>query len=358
MRSTNETAQKQSRPNLWAWFRAVFIGNRHNGSTDKLRRIIRTALQRRMNRVEYVDQACKGQTRLREDVTELLRRIDQIVEEALRLSSEEYVGFIDVKCRDQPLVREGVLILLDLLEKKVHQASVSSQTSRYVLGEVLGHGGMGTVYRAEQLEPLQRQVALKLIDPQIIDEERFNTEVMALSRLGAHPHPNIVTFFEAGRREGTPFIAMELLPKDSSLHHRLTKEGPLAPEQAIRMMLALASAIQWAHQLGIFHRDLKPHNILLQNDGRAKLTDFGLARCIDESIRPTLSGQGLGGTPGFMAPEQMFGQLDDSKAYAVDVYGLGAVLYACLTAGPPIQRAVRTSLANWSFRRILGRLPS
>ena len=201
-----------------------------------------------------------------------------------------------------------------------------------VLGE-LGRGGMGVVYKARQIG-LNRLVALKMIlaggFAGAADLERFRTEAEAIARLR---HPNIVQVHEIGEHQGRPFFTLELCA--GSLERRL-KAAPLAPAEAAELVETLARAMEASHRRHVIHRDLKPANVLLTEDGSPKITDFGLAKKLDEVGR-TQSGAVLG-TPSYMAPEQA---KSDAKQIgpATDVYALGAILYECLTGQPPFRAA-------------------
>ncbi len=165
---------------------------------------------------------------------------------------------------------------------------------------------------------------------------RFRVEAEAVARLH---HPNIVQIYEVGEADGRPFFSMEYVG-GGSLATRL-KAGPLPARDAADLVETLARAVQHAHQRGVIHRDLKPVNILLTDDGVPRITDFGLAKqCAEaggEEAGPTRSGEVMG-TPSYMAPEQAQGQTD-RLGPAVDVYALGAVLYQCLTGVPPFRGA-------------------
>jgi serine/threonine protein kinase len=203
----------------------------------------------------------------------------------------------------------------------------------YRILEIIGRGGMGAVYKAQQID-LHRLVALKVIaaaGPKDDFQERFRAEAQAVARL---QHPNIVQIFGVGEWEGQRYIAFEYLEGGSlaNLLHRL--EGPLAPRDAAALVEHLAQAVQHAHERHIIHRDLKPSNVLLDGVGRPKITDFGLAKRLEDAGR-TGVGQILG-TPSYMAPEQAQGKTREIGP-AADVYGLGAVLYDCLTGRPPFR---------------------
>jgi WD40 repeat protein/tRNA A-37 threonylcarbamoyl transferase component Bud32 len=203
-----------------------------------------------------------------------------------------------------------------------------------VLGE-LGRGGMGVVYKARQLK-LRRLVALKMILSGVhaggAERQRFLAEAEAVARL---QHPNIVQIHEIGEADGHPFFSLEFCP-GGSLAGKLNGT-PLPPGQAAALVETLARAVQAAHEAGVVHRDLKPANVLLLADGTPKITDFGLAKKLDDAAAQTASGA-IMGTPSYMAPEQAEGK---SKGIgpAADVYALGAVLYEVLTGRPPFRAA-------------------
>ena len=201
-----------------------------------------------------------------------------------------------------------------------------------------GRGGMGVVYQALQ-SGLNRLVALKMIrDDALIDPEfrqRFQTEAQAVARL---QHPNIVQIFEIGMLPGNryPYFSLEFVD-GGDLGEQL-KVKPLEPPQAAELVRTLAGAMQ-AHEHGIVHRDLKPANILLTRDGQPKITDFGLAKQLGrtppgEFRQSTVAGMVLG-TPEYMAPEQARG--DRNLGPAIDIYGLGVILYEMLTGRCPFE---------------------
>ena len=203
----------------------------------------------------------------------------------------------------------------------------------YELLDEIARGGMGVVFRARQTR-LNRIVALKMILSGHLateaDVRRFQTEAEAAAQLD---HPGIVPVFEVGQHDGHHFYSMALV-EGESLSHRIA-EGPLAPTGAAELVKSVALAVHHAHKKGVIHRDLKPANILIDRDGQARVTDFGLARQKATESSLTADGQVLG-TPGYLSPEQATGssaQVDE----AADVYSLGAVLYAALTGRPPFQ---------------------
>jgi hypothetical protein len=204
----------------------------------------------------------------------------------------------------------------------------------YDVLDLLGRGAMGVVYTARQRQ-LQRLVALKMIrgGASAGPEElaRFRTEAEAIARL---QHPQIVQIFEVGEYDRLPFLALEYCP-GGSLEKKLAGT-PLPPREAAALVEKLAWGMQAAHAKGVVHRDLKPANVLLAEDGTPKVTDFGLAKKLDEAGQ-TQSGA-IMGTPSYMAPEQARGQ-GSGVGPAADTYALGAILYECLTGRPPFKAA-------------------
>jgi serine/threonine protein kinase/Flp pilus assembly protein TadD len=201
---------------------------------------------------------------------------------------------------------------------------------RYEIQEEIARGGMGVVYRARDVEQNQ-DVALKvLLDRDPEELARFQREAEATRRLR---HPNVVSVHGLGLHEGRPYLVMELI-EGESLQQRIQRQGSLRTEEAVRVLEGVARAVAAAHAQGILHRDLKPHNVLLEGE-RVLLADFGVARTRASTL--TQTGEVLG-TPGYMAPEQAVGERKDWGPL-LDVYGLGATLYAALCGRPPFQGA-------------------
>ncbi len=200
---------------------------------------------------------------------------------------------------------------------------------RYALGELLGAGGAARVYASTDARG--REVAVKILERPAAEDPvaaaRLTREAAVLSSLD---HPGLVRVIEIGRDErDRPFLVMERVHGET-LRERLAREGPLAPNEAWRVVREVALALRTAHAAGVLHRDLTPSNVLLDRRGRAKLGDFGLARRAED---PRLSREGAStGTPAYMAPEQWWGAELDERT---DVYGLGAILYECLAGQPP-----------------------
>jgi serine/threonine-protein kinase len=227
-------------------------------------------------------------------------------------------------------------------------AAAQWQIGPYRVLEEIGRGGMGIVYKARH-EGLGRVVALKTVLAGRFatreDRIRFQAEALAAAKLD---HVGIVPIFEVGEAAGQPYLSMPLV-EGSSLANRLLT-GPLPPVEAARLLRKIVAAVSYAHARGVIHRDLKPGNILLGRsessgsgatplaglDGcEPKITDFGLAKRLDEGTLVTASGQVLG-TPNYMPPEQASGRHHEVGP-AADIYALGAILYAMLTGRPPFQ---------------------
>jgi serine/threonine-protein kinase len=207
------------------------------------------------------------------------------------------------------------------------------QLPDYDVQAVVGRGGMGIVYRAWDRR-LRRPVAIKTLLAGAYacaeERERFRREAEAE---GGLRHVNIVQVYDVGELDGRPFITMEFV-EGGSLTEKLGRI-PLPAGQAAALLATLADAVQAAHDRGIVHRDLKPANVLLTPDGTPKITDFGLARRLDDRAGLTHSGSPLG-TPSYMAPEQARAH-SDQIGPAADVYALGAILYEALTGRPPFR---------------------
>jgi eukaryotic-like serine/threonine-protein kinase len=202
----------------------------------------------------------------------------------------------------------------------------------YTILAELGHGGMGVVYKAYQVR-LSRFVALKMIragslaKPEDLARFRIEAEAVAKQR-----HPNIIQIFDIGEVGGLPFVALELL--DGGGLDAFLGGTPQPAEASARLSATLARAIHAAHQAGIIHRDLKPSNVMFGSDGIPKITDFGLAKRLEEEGY-TETGQVLG-SPSYIPPEQAQGRAKEVGP-AADVYALGAILYEMLTGRPPFK---------------------
>jgi serine/threonine protein kinase len=204
---------------------------------------------------------------------------------------------------------------------------------RYRVLSKIGEGGMGAVYKAEQIS-LKRTVALKVLKPDLVSTplllRRFNAEAEAVAKLN---HPNTVGIYDFGQDpDGTLFIAMEFV-EGKSLRKIVTNEAPLAPGRALYIAAQIAASLSDAHSNGIVHRDLKPDNVMLQDRGKhrdiARVLDFGIAKLRDDSRNTAMTQAGdVLGTPQYMSPEQIKGEAVDGRT---DVYALAAMLYELLT---------------------------
>jgi serine/threonine-protein kinase len=202
---------------------------------------------------------------------------------------------------------------------------------RYRIVEPIGVGGSSQVYLARD-DSLQRDVAVKVLDPQAAGDpglrKLFVREAQALAKLS---HPNVVSVFDVGEVDGLPYIVMEHLP-GFSLKQRIDRDGPLSVADAVRLAVEIANGLAFAHSKGIIHADLKPSNVLLTDDGHAKIADFGIARAPQEDA-PTPQ---LFATAMYVAPERVEGK---AISGAADIYGLGLVLYEMLVGRPPFTSA-------------------
>jgi serine/threonine protein kinase len=204
---------------------------------------------------------------------------------------------------------------------------------RYRLDKTIGSGGMGTVWAGTD-ELLGREVAVKEVrfPPEIGEKEqaelreRTMREARATARLS---HPNVVTTYDVVEEDGRPYIVMELLPT-RSLSTVLREDGPLPPHRVATIGLEMLGALETSHQEGVVHRDVKPGNVLLTSEGRAVLTDFGIATMAGD---PALTSTGVVlGSPSYMSPEQARGKRPGAVA---DLWSLGATLYAAVEGRPP-----------------------
>ena len=227
----------------------------------------------------------------------------------------------------------SALVPTDSLDEEEGDVPRIGQTlGGYLLLEEIGRGSAGVVFRANQ-EDLQREVAVKIMrsGPLATPAEiaRFRQEAFAAARLR---HPNIVPVFEIGESRGWLFLALGLI-NGVNLAERLADGWPTA-RMAARWVRDAADAVDHAHSRGVIHRDLKPGNVLIDKENQPHITDFSIAKILGGELRNTATGTVLG-TLGYLAPEQAsgFGGTADERT---DVYGLGAILYHCLTGRPPL----------------------
>jgi serine/threonine protein kinase len=231
-------------------------------------------------------------------------------------------------------IEEGAPVKAASREVHTPKGMIGREMGGCCIEKLLGRGAMGAVYLAKQIS-LQRPVALKVLEPGVVSRPehvtRFEREARAAARLD---HPAIVRIYSMGRAEDldTYFIVMELVDGET-LGERVAKGGRLEESEALRFIADAAAGLDEAHRSGIVHRDIKPDNIMVNRLGKAKVADFGLVRCAEESVNLTRSGATLG-TPAYMAPEQGLGSDVGPQA---DIYSLGATLYRILAGCHPFK---------------------
>ncbi|HET7599649.1 MAG TPA: protein kinase [Gemmatimonadales bacterium] len=217
---------------------------------------------------------------------------------------------------------------------------------RYVFERELGRGGMATVHLAHDLKH-DRRVAIKVLHPEsaaTLGPERFQREIRLAARLH---HPHILTVLDSGETESPEpggarlWFSMPYVDGES-LRDRLRRSGPLPLEEAVRIAREAADALQYAHDHGVVHRDMKPENILLTREGNTLVADFGIARPIGDGAAPITTGGMVMGTPGYMSPEQVSGDPVDGRS---DIYALGCVLYEMLAGKPPFTGRTAAAIA-------------
>ena len=202
---------------------------------------------------------------------------------------------------------------------------------RYRVGPRIARGGMATVYEATDLR-LDRLCALKVMHSGLGDDDDFAARFVREARSAARlSHPHVVGVFDQGDDDGTLFLAMEYIP-GHTLRDLIRKESPMSPAKALAVIDPVLSALAAAHAAGMIHRDVKPENVLLADDGRVKVADFGLARAISAETQHTATGGVLIGTVSYLSPELVVDGKADARS---DVYAAGVVLYEMLTGRKP-----------------------
>lgn len=212
-------------------------------------------------------------------------------------------------------------------------------SGRYRIESKLGSGGMSTVYLARD-ETLDRPVAVKVMHREISEQadqlERFNQEARSVAKVS---HPNVVTVIDAGEDAGRPYIVLEYV-EGETLKQKIRRDGPLDPRDATAWAIEIARGLAVAHARRLVHRDIKPQNVLIEPGGRAKLTDFGISRQLEQEGM-TATGRVVG-TTDYVSPEQALGKSVDPRS---DIYSLGVVLFEMLTGDVPFEAESQVGVA-------------
>jgi hypothetical protein len=274
---------------------------------------------------------------------DVLSRWEPLYANFLSLTQKEALeDLVDKVVRQPAAVKTPELLTQSLTQDEVSlppNPAKQQVLGRYIVEEGIGGGGMADIFRAHDPH-LERPVAVKRLRPALSGEEevraRFQREAQALAGLR---HPHIVQVYDFGIEDNHYYMVMEFIDGYDLKQHlnKLQAAGQtLSWEESLRIATCVAGALDYAHQRGMIHRDVKPSNILLTNDGGVFLTDFGLVRLLDQAGL-TQTG-GVVGTPAYMAPEQIMGQSQDID-HRVDIYALGCVVYEMITGGPPFDQA-------------------
>lgn len=242
--------------------------------------------------------------------------------------NDEQVGTATLKIGDKIQVGDTILSLLSDELQETAAGLVSKTLGGYQIQERVGRGGMGTVYRATQLS-LNREVALKVLSPRLLKDETFIEKFKSEARsAGQLNHPNIVQVYDVGTDRQVHFFSMEFMD-GGSLQDKVGKDGKLPWEEALDVLTQAARALIFAEKRGIVHRDVKPDNFMITQDGQVKLADLGLAR---RTGQDHAAEEGIYGTPHFISPEQAQGREVDHRG---DLYSLGATAYRLLSGQTP-----------------------
>ena len=229
--------------------------------------------------------------------------------------------------------------------------SVDIDIPGYRILRPIGEGGMASVFLATQLS-LDREVALKVMSPMLAANSEFASRFLIEGKITAKlQHPNLVTVYDIGSHGGVYYLAAEYIP-GGTLKERIT-EGGLSVAEILDIISDIAMGLDFAHQKGFVHRDVKPGNVLFRADGRVVLADFGIAKAMDGSNSSTVAGSSIG-TPDYMSPEQARGEPVDGRS---DLYSLGTVLYEMLEGHPPYQASDPFTVALMHVTQPLPVLP-
>jgi serine/threonine-protein kinase len=292
------------------------------------------------------------------------QQIDELCREAMERPPAQRSSFLEAACAGDPHLRRDVELRLpargrpeSLVESPPETASptLGSQPTHlsprralahYQLRSLLGQGGMGEVYLAEDPR-LGRSVAIKLLAPHLVRDQaakaRFIREARAASKLD---HPNIGTIYDIGEQDGELFLVLAHY-QGETLNQRLER-GPLPVDEAVEILRQLALGLEAAHRAGIVHRDIKPANVLVTNSGTAKILDFGLAKLLSDSHGPNMTEAGqVMGTPLYMSPEQLRGEAIDART---DLWSLGVLAYELLSGVSPFRTASKEGIPSRILR--------
>ena len=229
--------------------------------------------------------------------------------------------------------------------------SVDINIPGYRILRPIGEGGMASVFLAMQ-ESLEREVALKVMSPALASNGEFAGRFLTEGKITAKlQHPNLVTVYDIGTHAGVYYLAAEYIP-GGTLRERIS-QGGLSVAQVLDIASDIASGLDFAHQKGFVHRDVKPANVLFRTDGRVVLADFGIAKALDGSSSATVAGASIG-TPDYMSPEQARGESVDGRS---DLYSLGVVLYEMLAGQAPYQAGDPFTVALMHVTHPLPELP-
>ena len=303
---------------LWRSARQRTVVHSVSMDADRWRRVdelYHAALERDGGeRTRYIDKECAGDGELRREVESLLE-FDSTPDPLLEKPAWNHLGGAAEAALPQPAFAPG------------------AQLGAYRIGERLGAGGMGEVYRATDVR-LTREVALKVMAPEMDTNpewrQRFAREAQAASRLN---HPNIVTIYDIGDEKGVHFIAMEYIPGKTLA--QLIPAGGMPVDRAVRYAAQIAGALAKAHSAGVIHRDVKPANIMVTDEGLVKVLDFGVAKMgapageSESSVATAATGAGvIVGSAAYMSPEQACGRVVDARS---DIFSWGLLLYEMLS---------------------------
>jgi serine/threonine-protein kinase PpkA len=230
--------------------------------------------------------------------------------------------------------------------------SVDIAIPGYKILRPIGEGGMASVFLAVQVS-LDREVALKVMAPSLAANSEFTERFLKEGRITAKlQHQNLVTVYDIGAHNGVYYLAAEYIP-GGTLKERIA-EGGLSVGEILDIVVEMARGLDFAHQKGFVHRDVKPGNILFRKDGSVVLADFGIAKAMDNSSSSTVAGASIG-TPDYMSPEQARAEPVDGRS---DLYSLGTVLYEMLTGAPPYQAADPFTVALMHVTQPIPQLPA